>query len=237
MITENAMLTPAQQKQLIIKEVVKKHLKEAGFKSIGQTFYSVRNDICLAVNIHSSQFNGFATGYHFSLRINAFPADTEKNELKIVNEDITESGFLPKFGYLHPYHDVLGYIIGGYRDYKPKVQKYEDIRDYIDNDFRQYIMPGLQKIQCQDDYNKCKEEICWYANSPEICILRFFTAIHMNANIHPKYHIEDFFDRWHITAEDVKANRAIYEQVREWSYLPNINQWDHLMEVLDTYFS
>ena len=235
MITENAMLTPAQQKQLIIKEVVKKHLKEAGLKSIGQTFYSVRNDICLAVYIHSSQFNGPSTGYQFSLRINAFPADTEKNALKIVNWDITESGFLPKFGYLHPYHDELGYIIGGYRDYKPKVQKYEDVRDYIDNDFRQYIMPGLQKIQCRDDYEKCKEEIWRYANLREICILRFFTGIQMIAYIHPKYAVEDFFDRWHITAEDVKENRAVYEQVREWSNLPNINQWDYLMEVLNTY--
>ena len=236
MNTETTMLTPAQQKQLIIKEVVKKHLKEAGFKSVGQTFYSVRNDICLAVNIFSSQFNGVATGYNFSLRINALPADTDKNELKIIMEDITESGFLPKFGYLHPYRSVIGYKIGGYRDYKPNVQKYEDIRDYIDNDFRQYIMPSLQKIQCRDDYNKCKEEISRYTNTKEVCLIRFFSSIHMNANIDPKYSIEDFFDTWHITAEDVKANRAIYEQVREWSSLPNINQWDYLMEVLNTYF-
>lgn len=236
MNTETTMLTPAKQKQLIIKEVVKKHLKEAGFKSVGQTFYSVRNDICLAVNIFSSQFNSFFTGYNFSLRINALPADTEKNELKIINEDITESGFLPKFGYLHPYHGALGYIIGGYRDGKPKVQKYEDIRDYIDSDFRQYIMPGLQKIQCRDDYNKCKEEIWQCVNSKEVCLIRFFSSIHMIVNIRPKYDIEDFFDRWHITAEDVKANRGIYEQVREWSALPDINQWDYLMEVLNTYF-
>ena len=233
---ENTMLTPAQQKQLIIKEVVKKYLKEAGFKSVGQTFYSVRNDICLAVNIFSSQFNSFFTGYTFCLRINAFPADTKKNDLKVVIEDFTESGFLPKFGFLHPYHDVLGYTIGGYRDYEPKVQKYEDIRDYIDNDFRQYIMPGLQKIQCRDDYNKCKEEIDRFVNSPEICIIRFFSSIHMNANIRPKVDIADFFDRWHITAEDVKASRAVYEQVREWSDLPNIDRWDDLMEVLETYF-
>lgn len=236
MITENAMLTPAQQKQLVIKEVVKKHLKEAGFKSVGQTFYSVRNDICLAVNIYSSQFNSFYTGYTFTLRINAFPADTEKNELRVINEDITESGFLPKFGFLHPYHNVLGYTIGGYRDYKPKVQKYEDIRDCIDNDFRQYIMPGLQKIQCRDDYNKCKEEICRFNYSKEVCILRFYTVIQMGANIHPKYDLADFFDNWHITAEDVRANRALYDQVREWSALPNFDQWDYLMKVLDTYF-
>lgn len=171
MITENAILTPAQQKQLVIKEVVKKHLKEAGFKSVGQTFYSVRNDICLAVNIYSSQFNSFYTGYTFTLRINAFPADTEKNKLKIINEDI---------------------------------------RDCIDNDFRQYIMPGLQKIQCRDDYNKCKEEIWRYSNSTEVCILRFLTSIHMSGNIRPKYDIEDFFDRWHITAEDVRANFSMH---------------------------
>lgn len=232
---ENTTLTPAEQKQLIIKEVVKKRLKDAGFKSIGQTFYSVRNDICLAVNIFSSQFNSFFTGYTFCLRINAFPADTEKNDLKGINQDITEECFLPKCGFLHPYHDSLGYIIGGYRDYAPKVQKYEDIRDYIDNDFEQYIMPGLQKIQCRDDYDKCKEEFYRYSASPEICIIRFFTSIQMIADIHPTI-VADFFNRWHITAEEVKANRAVYEQVREWSDLPNHDQWDYLMQVLTTYF-
>ena len=241
----NTILEPGKQKQLIIKEVVKKHLKEAQFKSVGQTFYSVRNDICLAVNIFSSQFNSFSTGYNFYLKIRAYPADTEKKDLKIFNEDIeeacslpvTEACFLPKRGYLHPYHNSLGYTIGGYRDYAPKVQKYEDIRDYINNDFAQYIIPGLQKIQCRDDYNKCKEEFYQYYASPEICLLRFFSSIQGISNIHPKYNVADFFDSWHITAEEVKANRAIYEQVREWSNLPKHNQWDQLMQVLETNFS
>ena len=232
---ENTMLTPGQQKQLIIKEVVKKHLKEAKFKSIGQTFYAVRNDICFAVNIFSSQFNSFFTGYSFCLRINALPADTEKKDLKIINEDITEQCFLPKCGFLHPYHDSLGYIIGGYRDYKPKVQKYEDIRDYINNDFEQYIIPGLQKIQCRDDYDQCKDEFYQYNTSPEISIIRFFACVQGRANIPPKW-VADFFETWHITVEEVKANRAIYEQVREWSSLPKHDQWDYLMQVLETYF-
>lgn len=236
MAMENTLLTPAKQKQLVIKEVVKKHLKEAGFKSVGQTYYSVRNDICLAVHIFSSQNNSFFTGYEFCLRIKAFPTDIEKEELRMINGDFTENGFLPNYGLLHPYHNILGYTIGGYRDYKPKVQNYEDIRDYIDNDFRQYIMPRLLKIQCGDDYNECKDEIQRYVSSREISIIRFLSSIHNSGNIRPKYDVADFFERWHITVEDVRESRAIYEQVREWSDLPNHDNWDYLMEVLDTYF-
>lgn len=122
-------------------------------------------------------------------------------------EDLTEECFLPKCGFLHPCRDALGYNIGGYRDYAPKVQKYEEIRDYINNDFEQYIIPGLQKIQCREDYDKCKEE---YKQCRKI------------------------FDSNAITTEEVKANRTLYEQVREWSAVPKTNHWDCLMHLVDT---
>lgn len=231
--TENSMLTPKQQKELIIKEVVKKHFKNAGYKSIGKTFYSVRNDICLAVHIYSSQHNNPGTGFHFCLRINALPADAQKDDIKMEVQDITEECFLPKCGFLHPYHDALGYNIGGYRDYAPKVQKYEEIRDYINNDFEQYIIPGLQKIQCREDYDNCKKEYKQRRNLPEIHMLNFFTVLQMLVEI-PPIIVTKFFDSNSITAEEVKANRALYEQVREWSAVPRTNHWESLMRLIET---
>ena len=228
----NSKLTPKQQKDLVIKEVVKNHLKNAGYKSTGQTFYSVRNDICLAVHIHNSLHNNPATGYNFWLRINAFPADAKKSDLKMEIEDITEVCFLPKCGLLHPYHDSLGYNIGGYRDYVPKVQKYEEIRDYINNDFEQYIIPGLQKIQCRKDYDNCKKEYKQCRNLPEISMLNFFTVVQMLAEIPPVI-VTKFFDSNNVTVGELKANRALYDQVREWSAFPKTDHWDSLMRVID----
>lgn len=232
---ETSNLTPLEMKNLVIKEVVIKHLKDAGFKSKGQTFYSLRNDICLTVKVWGNRFNSQFTGYSFDLRIEALPADTWKDKIKFMYEYIDERCFLPKCGFLHPYHSGLGYTVGGYQDGVPIVQKNDDIRDYINNDFEQYIIPGLQKIQCQEDYDKVKKEYLEYFDSPEISLLRFFSGLQSNANLtHETLKVD--FEWIPVKIEDIKANRDIYEQVREYSGWPSVNKWDQLMLLLTTYF-
>lgn len=64
-------------------------------------------------------------------------------------------------------------------------------------------------------------------------MLNFFTVLQMLVEI-PTVIVKKFFDSNPITTEEVKANRALYEQVREWSAVPKTNHWDCLMRLIDT---
>lgn len=113
-------MTPKEKKDVILKEVIKPGLKNAGYQSAGQTYCSVRRECCLAVRIQSSRFNSAETGFVFWLNIAVFPKDVPKDTLKAgCFGEIKENVLLPDGGVLHPYRSSLGYQIDGYKDYKP----------------------------------------------------------------------------------------------------------------------
>lgn len=153
-------MTSKEKKDYLLKEVIKPQFKNAGYQVAGINFYSMRYDCCLAVRIHSSQFNSASNGFGFWFKITTFPKDVSKEILKgeFLGEVFTERELLPDCGYLHPYRDTRGYLFAPYKNGSPQDMDLEDIRKHINDDLCQYILPQLEAIKTFDDWERQKEE-------------------------------------------------------------------------------
>ena len=116
-------MTSREKKNKVIQQVIKPALKEAGFHSLrGTQAFSIHKEACtITVNIQSSQFNSNATGFSFWLNIVVDTPDLSDEQLQDVTffKSFTEACFLPHQGRLHPLRDIRGYVIDGYKNYKP----------------------------------------------------------------------------------------------------------------------
>lgn len=231
-------MTSKEKKDYLLKEVIKPQLKSAGYQMAGQNYYSVRDDCCLAIRIHSSRFNSAATGFCFWFKIKAFSKDASKKTLKseFFGEIFTERELLPDCGYFHPYRTSLGYQIDGYENGSPRDMDLEDIEKRISDDLCQYILPQLETIKTFDDWERQKEEGIKKYNSQRIKLLRYFSGAQMQ--------YLDFDERSFralmlsrkaigISPEEIKANQSLYEQLRASSESPSEDKWKIIMAALE----
>lgn len=231
-------MTSKEKKDYLLKEVIKPQLKSAGYQMAGQNYYSVRDDCCLAIRIHSSRFNSTATGFGFWFLITTFPKDVSKETLKgeFFGEVFTEREMLPDCGYLHPYRDARGYQIDAYKNGSPQDMDLEDIKKRISDDLCQYILPQLEAIKSFDDWERQKEEGAKKFNSQRVKLLRYFSSAQTQ--------YLDFDERsFHalmlsrkaieISAEEIKENKLLYEQVKAFSDSPAEDKWKIIIAALE----
>lgn len=229
-------MTSKEKKDFILKEVIKPGFQNAGYEKAGETYNSARKDCCIAVRVQSSQFNSAATGYTFWLNIAAFPKDVKKETLKEgCFREIREAVLLPDCGFLHPYRNSMGYHIDGYKDYKPQDMDVEKIRKRISEDLSQYILPKLQEIETMSDWEQHKQE--WEAqfNSERVRLIRYFEGAQMqflDFGARSAEALSVLQANTGVSAEEIRENQSLYEQVKGLSSFPNEDKWKYIMAAL-----
>lgn len=229
-------MTSKEKKDMVIKEVIKPGLKNAGYQSAGQTYYSMSKDFCLAVRIQSSRFNSVATGCAFWLNIAAFPKEVQKETLKEgCFGEIREAVLLPDCGFLHPYRSSMGYQIDGYRDYKPQDMDVEEIKKRISEDLSQYILPKLQEIETFSDWERHKEKWEAESDSKRVRLLRYFYGAQMQYLDHDARSakvLSESRTAIGVSAEEIRESHFLYEQIKGFSSFPNEDKWEFIMAAL-----
>lgn len=225
-----------EKKNMVLREVVKPELKRAGYRATGQTYKSMRDDCCLAIRINGSHFNSIVMGYTFWFEIEAFKRDLPEEYLKCWQggiDSMREDPLLPDCGYLHPYHQPLGYKIDGYQDYKPQDMDVEDIKNRIGNDLRQYILPQLDEIKNYKDWERKKQDWNKRYYSKRICLLRYYHMAHglavVESNIPNLIHNRQWIG---ISAQEIKENYQLYQQIKALSPWPNEDKWAFILAAL-----
>ncbi len=231
-------MTSKEKKDYLLKEVIKPQLKSAGYQMAGQNYYSVRDDCCLAIRIHSSRFNSAATGFCFWFQIKAFSKDASKETLKgeFLGEVFTERELLPDCGYFHPYRSPLGYQIDGYKNGSPQDMDLEDIKKRISDDLCQYILPQLEAIKTFDDWERQKEEGTKKFNTQRVKLLRYFSGAQMEyLDFDARSFCSLMLSRKaiEISAEEIKENKLLYEQVKAFSDSPAEDKWKIIIAALE----
>lgn len=222
-------MTSQEKKSAVLRQVVKPELKKAGYRSIGQTFYRMEEDCCLAIHIQSSKFSSMTTGYSFRFNIAVLPPDVSQDYLKTgaFIDYINEGILLPDCGYLHPYREAFGYQIDGYQNYKPLDMDVEDIKEKIRDDLCCHILPQLAEIKTLSDWEKKTKEWKQRYNSKWVLLLSFFDmaqndAVSPNNIPHGCENLRSFG----MSAEEVEESYNLYQQVKAISMWPDINKWE-----------
>lgn len=172
-------LTPAQKRDIVIKEVVKPLMKAAGFKWIKGTWYKELNSGILFVHLRNDRFNSFAMGANFWFEISASRYDEICGTLEnqwIYNQfsELLETDFLPLWGLLMDYHHPHGYRIDGYQNYLPLDQPIGDIMFRISDDFKRYIIPEVSVIDSMEAWYILYEEKMRCRENKEFRLLSYY---------------------------------------------------------------
>lgn len=240
-------MTSREKKNKVIQQVIKPALKEAGFHSLrGTQAFSIHKEACtIAVNIQSSQFNSKATGFSFWLNIVVDTPDLSDEQLQDVTffKSFTEACFLPHQGRLHPLRDIRGYVIDGYKNYKPMDTPYEEIQAIIANDMQQYIIPGLSQIDSIADYQECVALWQEESKSQFVRLVDYFSEAHMLTLPFQKdtwigtVNMKELVEKKKtlcLTTDEILQNKSIYCKVRELSTHPQEDTWPLICMTLST---
>lgn len=232
-------MTTKEKKVIIQKEIVASAFREAGYRTIGKTYYRVQGDCCMTVKMQSSQFNSAVTGYTFWFHIEAMPKETTREKLKDWNlygsSSIHESSLLPDCGYLHPYHNPLGYQIDGYKNYMPQDMDVEDIKKRIGSDLHEIILPQLDGIRSLDEWEKRKTEWTQQVwNSQRMLLLRYFDSAQMCAVVpETVLRLKDTQRQFGLSSGTIREQEALYQEVRAYSSWPEDDKWEFILQTLD----
>lgn len=228
-------MTSKEKKNLVLKEIVKPLLKKAGYRSLGNVYYSQRGDCCLALCLKGSHWNSVAAGYSFWFEIAAFEGE--------VNEDIKkgywlpqmkEYALLPDLGYLHPYRQAFSYQIDGYKNYQPQDMDLEEIKSRIQDDMERYIIPELAQVENFSDWDHKQKEWSQRGSSEKVRLLRYFTMTHTLAAT--SGNLPHFFNarrQFNLSIETILKNEAMYHQIQQASPWPEKDDWNFIISVLD----
>ena len=231
-------MTSKEKKTVLIKEVITPAFKEAGYSTLGQTYYRVQGECCMLVNLQSSRFNSVVTGYTFWFHINACPKDTTKEWIKQWNatasSDVHEYLLLPDCGYLHPYHNSLGYQIDGYKNYAPQDMDIEDMKQRLGSDFRDYILPQLDEIRTLSVWETKKKEWAERVETPRVRLLRYFSSAQMQADIPESIPtLQSSQQLIGVSSEEIRKNRELYLEIKALSSWPDADKWTFILSSLE----
>lgn len=173
-----------EKRDLLVKEIIKPMLKEAGFKTKKFNWWKELKDGYLFITMKNSMFNSPETGCSFSFQFSA----SYKSDIcdKIENQWIynqrdcmEEPEFLPHMGYLAPNRRGLcGYQIDGYRNNQPLDIPIEEIFTQIKEDFEIHILPHVTQIQEVQDFYDLKERLTKRQDTMENNLLNFYSLMH-----------------------------------------------------------
>ena len=229
-------MTPKEKKTIILEEVIKPEFENAGYDSIGQTYYRMQEDCCIAVKLQSSQFNSSNTGYTFWFHIKAFPKQTSLETLKewpAWSDSIHEDALLPDCGNLHPYRTAKGYQIDGYKNFVLQDMDLEDIRTRLRSDLQEYILPQLDRIKRLEDLETQKKEWLNRWNSERVLLMNYFSVAQMSSTVRDNIpHLRDAQRRFGLSAETIKKNQPLYEEIKAFSAWPKDDKWEFILSTL-----
>ena len=228
-------MTSKEKKDIVVREIIKPELKRAGYRVKRNHYVSIRDGCCIAIYIGGSRFNsnimGFTIGFDIIFLQGNYSEERLKNWRDTGRDAIYEHLLLPDCGYLHPYRDSLGYKIDGYKDYKPQDMDVEDIKNRIGDDLRRYILPEISEIRCFEDWKRKRQEWDDRANSKRVCLLCFYDMAH-NHNTVQSNALLDIRQKDRISAQEIKENYPLYQQIKELSALPNMDNWALILAAL-----
>jgi len=174
-----------QKRDLLVKEILKPMLKQAGFKTKKLNWWKELEDGYLFITMKNSIFNSPETGCSFCFQFSASYKGDIREKLEnqwIYNQSdcIEEPEFLPYMGYLAPNRDGLrGYQIDGYRNGQPLDIPIEEIFVRVKEDFEIHILPHLTQIQCVRDFYNLKEMLRERQDTKENNLLNFYSMMHL----------------------------------------------------------
>lgn len=141
---------------------------------------------------------------------------------------------MPHQGRLHPLRDIRGYVIDGYKNYKPMDTPYEKIQAIIANDMQQYIIPGLSEIDSIADYQECVALWQEESKSQFVRLVDYFSEAHMLTLPFQKdtwigtVNMKELVEKKKtlcLTTDEIMQNKSIYCKVRELSTHPQEDTW------------
>lgn len=227
-----------EKRDLLVKEVLKPMLKEAGFKTKRTEWWKELEDGYLFIHMKNSHFNGEVTGCGFRFQISASYRDDVRDKLEkqwINNQRkcIKEDAFLPYLGQLSPNRDSLGYRIDGYRNYKPADVPAEEILTQIRDDFESYIMPQIMQIKCVDDFDKIRTELRKKYDTKEDKLLRYYSAMHtMSCSDDNLPFAVQMQKQFELTAEDIRAHYDWLAIIAKNSEFPDVDARPYIEKAL-----
>ena len=205
-------MKPGKKRDLIVKEVVKPLLKDAGFQCKRIDWWKELEDSWLIIHLKKSQFEGGATGCIFDFLFSV----TGKEELEGKLEDqwmynptqnLTISFFLPYCGYMSSYISEMGYIIDGYRNYLPLDVPVENIMEQVRVDFEDYVLPEINRIHNKKEWQELQEKLRKRVAEKDVLLLRYYSLAHGSSCSEMNLpHIIDTQKRFGLTKEDILSH-------------------------------
>jgi hypothetical protein len=230
-----AIITSKEKKDIILREVIKPELKNAGYRAKERNYQSVRDDCWVMLRIYSGRFNSDALGFTFGLSISALKGEWTKENLWHCwfYDSIHEKLLLPDCGFLHPYHKALGYEIDGYKYYQPQDMDLEDIKNRITDDLRQYILPPLAEINCYEDWERKSAEWKERVYTKRVRLLSFFSIEQDSATFSSmRKGTPTLMNTFDVSAQDIKENYPLYQQIKAFSKWSEDDKWEWILASL-----
>lgn len=176
-------MKPGEKRKLVVKNVVKVILKNAGYRTKGNEWWRELEDGWLFIHMKTSRFNGPSTGANFCFEISATAKDAIADKVEnqwIYNqfENLKHAVFLPYCGFLSPNTGGLDYRIDGYQNFLPSDTPLEEIYRQIQTDLETYILPELEKVRNMAEWAHLYEEKRARFEEKEIRLLRYYFSAH-----------------------------------------------------------
>ncbi len=214
---------PFEIRDVVVKELIKPMLKEHGFTVGGNTWCRKLSDgEKLVIHMDGNRFNNILSGVSFGFRISLHDGrNGAKPKYGIGEMKIDSNYFLPYFGMCSPLYDVEGYNIGGFRDGMPVDMPVEEIKKYIRDDFEQYILPELLKVDSREDYKEMYGRFCQEKRSKDLdvriaCFINSVQYSFISYRADGKVH-EDLIEskkNLKITKEEILSNLDLADKMR-----------------------
>lgn len=181
---QEVSMKPGEKRKLVVKNVVKKLLKNDGFKNKGNEWWKELEDCWLLIYMKTSRFNSPSTGSNFGFEISVSGKDEIADKIEnqwIYNQlcSLNSFVFLPYCGFLAPNRSGITYKIDGYRNFLPLDTPIEEILAQIQTDFQDCILPELDKVKKKADWEILYKEKCARYDEKEIRLLRYYSSAHV----------------------------------------------------------
>jgi len=220
----NASMKPKEKRDIVIKEIYKPLLKEAGFKTSRNDWWKELDDGYLLIHIQNSQYSL----YNACFRMNICAAGKEDIIDEIKNQwmycqmkDLNQFHFLPHGGLTSPYCSGDMYEIDGLKAYLPLDTPIDVIRKDFREDFEVWILPELKKIHSMKDWEKLYQEKQEQRNDKMELLIRYYlcSILACCAESNRKG-LEDDQKRFGLTKEEIIAHFDLLEELTQRSAFP-----------------
>lgn len=180
---QEVSMKPGDKRKLVVKNVVKKFLKEAGYRCKGNVWWRELEDGWLLFYMKTSRFNSAVTGSSFCFQISASRKDKivdtiDKQWIYNQTNSLNHRLFLPYCGFLDPNARGLDYCIDGYRNFLPSDIPVEEIMEQVGRDLKDYLLAQLEKVHRMADWDLLYQEKQAYYSEKGIRLLRYYTSAH-----------------------------------------------------------